>query len=81
MIIDSDKLIDILKQGIVLIKFRSLKSGKVYEREYTTHDSFMPMQFKQSNSDKVICYDVEFKKIEDIEVSSIESYVPLEKIS
>lgn len=79
--IDSDKLIDILKQGIVLIKFRSLKSGKVYEREYTTHDSFMPMQFKQSSSDKVICYDVEFKKIEDIEVSSIESYVPLEKIS
>ena len=29
--IDSDKLIDILKQGIVLIKFRSFKSGKVYE--------------------------------------------------
>jgi hypothetical protein len=79
--IDSDKLIEVLKQGIVLIKFTSLKSGKVYEREYTTHDSVMPIKFKQSASDKIICYDVEFKKMEDIEVSSIESYVPLEFIS
>ena len=79
--IDSDKLIEVLKQGIVLIKFRSLKSGKVHEREYTTHEDFMPMKFKQSTSDKIICYDVEFKKMEDIEVSTIESYVPLEFIS
>mgnify|MGYP001188184263 FL=1 len=81
MIVDSDKLIDILKEGIVLIKFRSLKSGKVYEREYTTHSSHMPIDFKQSASDKVICYDVEFKKMEDIDISSIESYTPLEKLS
>ena len=47
----------------------------------TTHDDFMPMKFKQSTSDKIICYDVEFKKMEDIEVSTIESYVPLEFIS
>ena len=79
--IDSDKLIEVLKQGIVLIKFTSLKSGKVYEREYTTHSDFMPIKFKQSASDKIICYDVEFKKMEDIEVASIESYVPLEFIS
>ena len=81
MIVDTDKLIDILKQGIVLIKFRSLKSGKVYEREYTTHRDFMPIDFKQSASDKIICYDVEFKKMEDIDVSTIESYTPLEKLS
>jgi len=34
--VDTDKLINILKQGIVLIKFRSLKSGNIYEREYNT---------------------------------------------
>ena len=45
MMIDSDKLIDILKQGIVLIKFRSLKSGKVYEREYTTHRRLYAYRF------------------------------------
>ena len=79
--IDTDKLIEILRQGIVLIKFRSLKSGKVHEREYTTHANFMPIKFKQSTSDKILCYDVEFKKMEDIEVSSIEAYTPLENLS
>jgi hypothetical protein len=41
----------------------------------------MPIDFKQSTSDKIICYDVEFKKMEDIDVSTIESYTPLEKLS
>ncbi len=79
--VDSEKLIEVLKQGIVSIKFKSLKSGNIYEREYTTHNSYMPIDFKQSSSDKVICFDVEFKKMEDIDVSSIESYVPVEKLS
>tara|TARA_B100001093_G_scaffold500647_1_gene551376 strand:+ start:186 stop:428 length:243 start_codon:yes stop_codon:yes gene_type:complete len=79
--IDVDKLIDVLKQGIVLVKFRSLKSGKIYEREYTTHGNYFPIDFKQSASDKVICYDVEFKKMEDLEVSTIEAYTPLEQLS
>jgi len=80
--VDTDKLINILKQGIVLIKFRSLKSGNIYEREYTTHESFLPFKFNQSStSDKILCYDVEFQKMEDIDISSIESYTPLEAIS
>tara|TARA_X000001316_G_C922403_1_gene37701 strand:- start:4086 stop:4331 length:246 start_codon:yes stop_codon:yes gene_type:complete len=80
--IDSDKLIKVLKEGIVEIQFRSLKSNKTHSREYTTHDSYMPMKFNQSaTSDKIVCYDVEFKKIEDIEISSIENYVPLQRLS
>ncbi len=79
--IDSDKLIECLKQGIVEIQFRSLKSNKTHSREYTTHDSFMPLKFKQSTSDKLICYDVEFEKLEDIDVSTIEKYVPLQRLS
>ena len=79
---DTDKLIEVLKQGIVEIQFKSLKSGKIYNREYTLHESMMPLKFKQSNaSDKILCYDVEFQKMEDIDVSSIEHYKPLQKLS
>jgi len=79
--IDSEKLIEVLTQGIVEIKFKSLKSNKTYIREYTTHKSFMKTSFKQSASDKIICYDVEFEKLEDIDVSTIEKYVPLQRLS
>ena len=78
---DSDKLIELLREGIVEIQFRSLKSNKTHSREYTTHESFMPIRFKQSTSDKLICYDVEFKKLEDIDVATIERYVPLQRLS
>jgi len=79
--IDSEKLIEVLKEGIVEIKFKSLKSNKTHQREYTTHESFMKAGFKQSASDKIICYDVEFEKLEDIDVSTIEKYVPLQRLS
>jgi hypothetical protein len=79
--IDSEKLIEVLREGVVEIQFRSLKSNKTHCREYTTHESFMKTSFKQSASDKIICYDVEFKKLEDIDVSTIEKYVPLQRLS
>ena len=79
--IDSQKLIDILKEGIVEITFRSLKSNITHKREYTTHKSFMPNLKNQSASDKILCYDVEFEKVEDIDVSTIEKYVPLQRLS
>ena len=56
---DSDKLIELLREGIVEIQFRSLKSNKTHKREYTTHKSFMPSLKNQSASDKILCYDVE----------------------
>ena len=79
--IDSSKLIDLLKQGIVEITFRSLKSNKTHSREYTKHDSYMPSLKNQSASEKIICYDVEFEKVEDIDVSTKENYVPLQRLS
>ena len=79
--IDSEKLIDLLRQGIVEIQFRSLKSNKTHSREYTLHESFMPLKFQNQHGDKIICYDVEFKKMEDIQINTIEKYVPLQKIS
>jgi hypothetical protein len=80
--IDSQKLIDLLDKGIVEIQFKSLKSNKTHSREYTTHSSFMPYIKSQSDtSDKIICYDVEFEKVEDIDVSTIEKYIPLQRLS
>ena len=64
-------LISSLQDGIVLIRFRSLYSGKEYEREYTLSDKYIPNKLDNQSGDKLICYDVEFKKWEDIEVSTI----------
>lgn len=79
---DSQKIIECLKQGIVLIEFRSLKSGNVYSREYTLSESYMnlPNHVKNQSGDKIICYDVDFGKWEDIDVQSIESWKTIQKL-
>ena len=79
---DSQKIIECLKQGIVLIEFRSLKSGNVYSREYTLSENYMnlPNHVKNQSGDKIICYDVDFGKWEDIEVQSIESWKTIQKL-
>ena len=64
-------LISSLQDGIVLIRFQSLNSGKEYEREYTLSDKYIPNKLNNQSGDKLICYDVEFRKWEDIEVSTI----------
>ena len=64
-------LISSLQDGIVLIRFQSLNSGKEYQREYTLSDKYIPNKLNNQSGDKLICYDVEFKKWEDIEVSTI----------
>ena len=79
--IDSEKLISVLEQGIVLIEFKSLKSNKIYSREEILHDSFMPLSMKSQEGDKILCYDIEFQKMEDIQINTIQKYVPLEKLS
>ena len=79
--IDFEKLKEVLQKGIVEINFQSLKSNKTHSREYTLHPKFLPMKFQQSLSDKLIVWDVEFQKMEDIELETILSYTPLEKIS
>ncbi len=79
---DSQKIIECLKQGIVLIDFRSLKSGNVYSREYTLNENYMnlPNIVKNQSGDKIICYDIDFGKWEDIDVQSIESWKTIQKL-
>jgi len=60
-----------LENGIVLIKFRSLTSSKVHEREYTLCDKYTPTKVFHQSGDKLICYNPEFGKWEDIEKETI----------
>jgi len=80
MIIDSEKLKQLLDEGIVEISFISLNSGIVHEREFTTCEKLMPVpkHIKSYSGDKIICYDVEFKKWEDLQVYTIQEFKVVE---
>ena len=82
MNIDSERLKGLLDEGVVEISYISLNSGILIDREYTTCEKLMPVpkHIKSYSGDKIICYDVEFKKWEDIQVDTIESYKTLEKL-
>ena len=71
--VDTQKLRQKLETNIVLIKFQSLVSGKEYEREYTLCDKYMsiPNHIKKQDGDKLLCYDVEFQKWEDLQEDTI----------
>jgi len=77
---DINKLRKTLETSVVLITFQSLKSGKVYDREYTLCDKYMavPNHVRNQQGDKLICYDVEFQKWEDIEIDSIQTFIVVE---
>ena len=79
-IIDGNKIQEHLEKGIVLISFRSLKSGETKTREFTLHPTVLPTKVKQdmTKSEKLLCYDVEFGRWEDIQVDTIESYKLIE---
>lgn len=80
MVIDIEKLKGKLEKSIVLITFESLKSGKVYSREYTLSEKHcdIPIHIKKQSGDKLICYDVEFQKWEDLEVDTIQGFKVVE---
>lgn len=62
-----------LEKGIVIIKFQSLKSRNIHEREYTLNTKYMnnPTHIIKQSGDKLLCYDVEFEKWEDIDKETI----------
>ncbi len=62
-----------LEKGIVIIKFQSLKSRNIYEREYTLDTKYMnnPTHIIKQSGDKILCYDVDFEKWEDIDKETI----------
>jgi len=78
--VDTQKLRQKLETNIVLIKFQSLVSGKEYEREYTLCDKYMsiPNHIKKQDGDKLLCYDVEFQKWEDLQEDTIIKFTVVE---
>ena len=73
---DLDKLKEKLTQGICLIQFESGNSGNIYKREYTLCESIMevPNHIKNYQGDNILCYDLEFRKWEDIKPDSIQHW-------
>ena len=53
---------------------------RVYDREYTLCEKYMsiPNHIKNQNGDKLICYDVEFQKWEDLQEDTIQSFKVVE---
>ena len=78
--VDIEKLRDKLRTNIVLIEIQSLKSGKVYDREYTLNEKYMeiPNHINNQSGDKVLCYDVEFKRWEDLQIDTIQGFKVVE---
>ena len=73
---DIEKLKKKLENNIVLIKFESLKSGATYFREYTLSEEHcdIPIHIKSQSGDKLICYDVDFGKWEDLQIDTIQEW-------
>jgi len=60
-----------LENGIVLIKFKSLRSGNIHEREYSLSSDYVKNPIAAQSGDRIICYDLEFQKWEDIDKQTI----------
>ena len=84
--IDINKIIDKMASGIILLEYTSLISGKHKSREVTTCRKYMPDKAKvfakgwrqNAGDTKLLCYDIEFQKWDDIDVNTIKSWQELE---
>lgn len=73
---DINKLIEALRSGVVLLQYESLKSGEVKTREMTLNEKYtrgvsVHLKSQDPASDKIIMYDIEFLKWDDIDVNTI----------
>ena len=71
--VDIEKLKKMLEKNIVEITFESLKSGKTHSREYTLSQDYLPLpnHISRQSGDRLIVWDVEFQKWEDILLTTI----------
>jgi|TARA_B110000263_G_C15294294_1_gene504852 hypothetical protein len=86
--IDYQKIIDKMNEGIILLEYTSLVSGKHKQREVTTCHKYLPRDAQVFNKDwtqsygdhdgKILCYDLEFKKWDDIDVDTIKRWSEIE---
>ena len=84
---DFDKIVEKMQKGVVLLEYTSLISGNQKQREMTVCHAFIPegkrivnsQKWKQDQNDKMICYDIEFGKWDDIDKDTILSWKVVEK--
>jgi len=82
---DVDKCMEWMSKGIVLLEYISLNSGDTKIREMTLCPVFIPKKnqiftenFKRHDqNDKIICYDIEFQKWDDISKDSMVNWKKL----
>lgn len=74
-------LISDLEGGLCLVKFRSLKSGKVRELEFTLSPEYTagtPIKINQhEDNDKILMYNCTFEKWDDLERETILEWIKL----
>jgi hypothetical protein len=84
--IDYQKIIDKMHEGIILLEYTSLVSGDHKSREVTTCHKYLPRNAQVFNKNwvqnagdtKILCYDLEFQKWDDIDVNTITSWSEIE---
>lgn len=77
---DIDKLKNKLEKHIVLVEFTSLKSGETKRRELTLCEKYMhiPNHISHQTGDRLVMYDVEFQRWEDVMLSTITNWKVIE---
>ena len=84
------KLVDKMSEGIILLEYTSLISGTHKVREVTTNSKYIPKDknpfgkdWRQdpTENDKIICFDVEFNRWDDIEIQTIVKWQEIENES
>ena len=77
MKLNSEKLIQALKKGIVSLRFKSLSTGRRSTIPVTLSPQYIPAHFsinQSADSDTIVMYRLDFKAWEDIQVTSIISW-------
>tara|TARA_A100001201_G_C3952571_1_gene160120 strand:+ start:197 stop:520 length:324 start_codon:yes stop_codon:yes gene_type:complete len=84
------KLVDKMSEGIILLEYTSLISGTHKVREVTTNSKYIPedknpfgKDWRQdpTENDKIICFDVEFNRWDDIDIQTIVKWQEIENKS
>jgi len=83
---DIQKIIEKMHEGIILLEYTGLDSGEHKQREVTTCWEYMPDKAKvfakgwtqNASDEKMLCYDIEFRRWDDIDINTIVNWQEIE---
>ena len=81
-----DKIIDKMAVGVILLEYTSLRSGEHKVREVTTCREYIPKEKRAFDPDwrqraddqKLLCFDLEFGRWDDIDRDTIVKWKEME---